>query len=380
MKTSRFIAGLSAAIIATSMTAAIPASAGQSNATGTATATVANYDLIDVVNAFKDAGFDASNVQNIRNFLILNAEFFDGNDYKEMIDTVNEIKTLYIDALAKRLFGKAPKDMTVADRYHLYDNLQPASRDAIKKRFEKLATKFAVKTEWSTVTVKSDVSSVDYALWYGTLDTSKAVRKADIEKTPAADLVKADASNAAKISKCDITLAGNKIVYKSGTKRAPKVTVTYKGTKLVKGRDYTLSYKNIEKDGKVQMGKVAITVNGTGNYSGKKTVYYYVVPDKAVLDSASGFTSKGASVYIKKDVYAVDSTVNPCSGGYQIQFCANKNFKTGLRTFATKSLNTTSLNFGSYINSSTPYVRVRAFLNIDGQRRYSAWSSVYELK
>ena len=94
MKTSRFIAGLSAAIIATSMTAAIPAAAGQSGAAATTATTVANYDLIDVVNAMKDAGFDAKNVQNVRNFLILNSEFFDGNDYQDMITAVNEVRIL----------------------------------------------------------------------------------------------------------------------------------------------------------------------------------------------------------------------------------------------------------------------------------------------
>ena len=71
MKTSRFIAGLSAAIIATSMSVAIPAAAGGPNANGTAATTVANYDLIDVVNAMKDAGFDAKNVQNVRNQVYL---------------------------------------------------------------------------------------------------------------------------------------------------------------------------------------------------------------------------------------------------------------------------------------------------------------------
>lgn len=373
MKTSRFIAGLSAALIATSMTAAIPASAGQSTATGTA-ATVADYDLIDVVNAFKDAGFDAANVQNVRNFLILNAEFFDGNDYKEIIDTVNEIKTLYINALALRLYGKAPKEMNQKDRYHLYDNLQPAARDAIKKRFEKLATKKAVKTEWGTQLVKSDVSSTEYALWYGTLDTTKAVRKADIEKIPAKDLVKESSSDAIKITKCEISLAGNKIAYKSGVKRAPKVTVIYGGKRLVKGRDYTLSYKNLEKDGKILMGKVAVTVNGKGDFTGKKTVYFYVVPETPTFTVSN--VSGAAYVNIEKDVYATDSKVNSNAGGYQIQFCNNKNFRTGLRTFVTSNLNTTKLNFGSTVKSGTWYVRVRGFIKVDGQRRYTAWTKV----
>lgn len=377
MKTSRFIAGLSAAIIAASMTAAIPASADQLVATGTGYTYNADYDLIDVVNAFSDAGFDAQNVLNLRNFLILNGEFFDGNDYKVMIDTAEEIKTLYIRPFSIDKLGKEPKDMTQKDRYFVYDLLQPASVDAIKKKFEKLGERFYVKTTWDTLTVKSDTGAKEYALWYGTLDVTKAVRKADYTKVSTSVVNKAASTANIKISTCEITLAGNKIAYQFGKKRAPKVTVTYQGQRLVKGRDYTLSFKDIDKDNYVQMGKVACVVTGKGDFTGKKTVYFYVVPEKPTFTTVANHILK-----ITPDNDALNEKINKnvANSAYQIQVCSNSSFKAPtLKTFVTKNLNVTTLNFNDLVKTGWN-VRVRSFIKIDGVRRYSAWSVVQNIK
>ena len=376
MKTSRFIAGLSAAIIATSMSVAIPAAAGGPNAGGTAATTVANYDLIDVVNAMKDAGFDAKNVQNVRNFLILNSEFFDGNDYQDMINAVNEIRILYFDAIAMRIFGKTPAQLTQAQRYHMYDNLQPAARDSIKKKFEKLGEKKFVKTEWSVQTVKTDTTSTDYALWYGTLDVTKAVRKADIQKNPNVEII--PTGTATKISKCTIKLAGTKLAFKAGVKRAPKVTITYNGKTLTKNKDYTLSYKNLDK-----IGKASIIIEGKGAFTGKKTVYFYIVPEQAKISQASksGDTVKFT---VAKDANLTNGN-NSCTGGYQIQFGSTKSFDSGkVRTFSTKNYDVANKGITFTNLTGVKYVRTRAFINVkkaDGatERHYGAWSTVKAL-
>jgi hypothetical protein len=377
MKTSRFIAGLSAAIIAASMTAAIPASADQNTVWNTGYSYNTDYDLIDVVNAFEDAGFDAQNVQNLRNFLILNGEFFDGNDYKYMIDTANEIKLLYIRPLSINKLGKEPKDMTQKDRYFVYDLLQPAAVDAIMKKFEKVAAQFNVTTKWDVLTVKTDATSKDYALWYGTLDVTKAVRKADYKQVSTNVVNKAASTANIKISTCEISLAGNKITYQAGKKRAPKVTVTYNGQRLVKGRDYTLSFKDIVNNNLVQMGKVGCVVTGKGDFTGKKTVYFYVVPEKPTFETLANHVVK-----ITPDTFAQNSDINKnvANSGYQVQVCSNNSFKAPtLYTFVTKNLNITTLNLGNYAQTGWN-VRVRSFIKIDGARRYSAWSVVKTIK
>lgn len=390
MKTSRFIAGLSAALIATSMTAAIPASAGGPTSGNTAASTtVANYDLIDVVNAFKDAGIDNENVKNIRNFLILNCEFFDGNDYAAIIKAVEEVRVLYIEPTAMRIFGRTPNKLSQADRYHIYDNLQPASRDAIKKKFEKVAEKLNVKTEWSTQTLKSDVSSTDYALWYGTLDVSKAVRKGDLQKNPTNDYLKESGGASTKISATKIELAGSKLTLKWSNgkvvRRAPKVKVTYNGKTLTKGKDYTLSYKNIDK-----FGKASIVVNGKGDFTGKKTVYFYIVPNKAVIDTAEklsggdvAFKVTKDSELFNKDLFDKLSDADKAKCGYQIQFSDTTYFKTAIRTFSTKNYSAggekTLIFSSATLGSANKYVRVRAFITVDGKRYYGAWSATKAL-
>ena len=76
----------------------------------------AEYTLIDVVEAVKNMGVNSINVQTIRNFLILNDEYFDLDDYVDFIDTINEIKDLYIRPFAYEQFNKTPDQLTEPER------------------------------------------------------------------------------------------------------------------------------------------------------------------------------------------------------------------------------------------------------------------------
>ena len=53
----------------------------------------------------------------------------------------------------------------------------------------------------------------------------------------------------------------------------PEVSVTWNGTQLTKGTDYTLAYTN-----HTNAGKATVTVTGTGNYTGKKTGNFTIAP------------------------------------------------------------------------------------------------------
>ncbi len=80
-------------------------------------------------------------------------------------------------------------------------------------------------------------------------------------------LVPANTSAASKIklSKCSISLSYKKDVY-TGNKKTPRVTVKYKGSKLKRGTDYTVTYKN-----NVNPGKARVIVKGKGKYTGTVT-------------------------------------------------------------------------------------------------------------
>ena len=92
------------------------------------------YTIIDVVNAAKDMGVNSINVQTIRNFLILNEDYFDSDDYADFIECINEIRDLYYAPLAASMFYKTPAQLTESERYDLKDSLTRAEGDIIRKK------------------------------------------------------------------------------------------------------------------------------------------------------------------------------------------------------------------------------------------------------
>ena len=89
----------------------------------------------------------------------------------------------------------------------------------------------------------------------------------------------AAAKTGGKISK--FTIMVSNAVY-TGKSLKPDVTITDGSYKLVKGTDYTLSYKNNK-----SIGKATITVKGKGDYSGSKKVTFKIVPKTPVLSAAT---------------------------------------------------------------------------------------------
>ena len=71
----------------------------------------------------------------------------------------------------------------------------------------------------------------------------------------------------------------------------PKPTVKVSGTKLKRGTDYTLSYKN-----NVQAGTAKLTIAGKGTYSGKRTVAFKI--------SAAANSAKAAKQSVSKTLKA----------------------------------------------------------------------------
>lgn len=80
----------------------------------------------------------------------------------------------------------------------------------------------------------------------------------------------------------------------SGSAITPNPKLTYGGTTLTKGVDYTLSYVN-----NLNAGTATITITGTGKYSGTKTLTFTITPqDVSNLDitiSKNGFDYDGTT-------------------------------------------------------------------------------------
>lgn len=72
------------------------------------------------------------------------------------------------------------------------------------------------------------------------------------------------------IGKCSIVKIANQKYKKRALK--PVVIIRNHGTKLKKGRDFTVSYRNNRK-----IGKATVTIKGKGKYTGTKKIYFRIV-------------------------------------------------------------------------------------------------------
>lgn len=78
------------------------------------------YTLIDVVQAVQRAGANSINAQTVRNFLTLNDEYFDSDDYADMIAVCEDIRENYTDPYAERVFGKTAIELTEDERNQMW--------------------------------------------------------------------------------------------------------------------------------------------------------------------------------------------------------------------------------------------------------------------
>ncbi len=198
--------------------------------------------------------------------------------------------------------------------------------------------------------------------------TAAAVQTAAADKFEL-PVVSAAAGNAAKISvsNAKITLRYASYTYK-GTAVTPddrngadEVTVKVNGTKLKKGTDYKLYYKDNRK-----AGIASIIVVGMGSYTGMATREFVVKPSTIAITTLE--TGKGNVVVNWDPVRDAE--------GYQILYSTD-------RTFANYHSTTVWASEGkNYVNlKNVPepgekyYIKMRAFVTKDG-KRYGNYSSL----
>ncbi len=129
-------------------------------------------------------------------------------------------------------------------------------------------------------------SNVSFSLDYG--DTSEQNKGGGVTLLQAyikdIDLTVSEKEEAPKqnISTLDYSKVSSR--YYSGKEIKPGVTIKDGNYKLVKGTDYTISYKN-----NTEVGKATITIKGKGDYTGTKTLSFNILPRKTTLKvSTSG--------------------------------------------------------------------------------------------
>ncbi|MDE5973982.1 MAG: S8 family serine peptidase, partial [Eubacterium sp.] len=154
----------------------------------------------------------------------------------------------------------------------------------------------------------------------------------------------------------------------NGKTQKPSVTVTdAKGNKLVKNKDFTLSYSN---NNSKNVGRYTVTVKMKGNYSGSKTYPYYInpKPTEFLASNKGGFkaVSKGFTLKWNKQ--------NSQTTGYQIQYATRSDFKNAA-TITIANPNTTSYTIKGRAANTRYYVRIRTYKKIGNGTFYSSWNS-----
>ena len=162
-----------------------------------------------------------------------------------------------------------------------------------------------------------------------------------------------------KITKCPIsnlifTYTG-KVQY-SGRKQYADLAVENGAVLLKKNQDYTVTYKNNK-----NVGKASIVVRGFGNYSGKKTLRFTIIPKKASLTVA-----KQSRSFVKLKFGDVKGI-----SGYTLYFAKDEDFTKGLQKFNTSkhSMILRGMDRGKFY-----YLRLRTFKIVNGERISSKFS------
>lgn len=106
----------------------------------------------DAVQAAKDAGVQAQNVQELQNFLEPNADYFTSDDYDYMISVLNDVRDTYVAPLAMELFGKTPAELTEDEKWQLGQHWSQEDRNAITGALVDLGNKYGVEVDVDKIT------------------------------------------------------------------------------------------------------------------------------------------------------------------------------------------------------------------------------------
>lgn len=150
-----------------------------------------------------------------------------------------------------------------------------------------------------------------------------------------------------------------------GKVKTPAVTVKdMQGSTLKKDTDYKVSYQS----GRKNVGKYAVKVTLTGNYSGTKTMYFAINPKSTTVTKLTP-GSKKMTVKWKKQ--ATQTT------GYEIQYSQSSKF-TKSKIATVKKNTATSTTIKKLSAKKKYYARIRTYktVKVNGKatKLYSSWS------
>ena len=142
----------------------------------------------------------------------------------------------------------------------------------------------------------------------------------------------------------------------------PNVTLKVGKVKLKKNRDYTLVYRN-----NLQIGKASVVIRGMGNFTGKKTITFKIVPQ----------TPKIQKLKKNKKSFVITYSSGKMVHGYRMEVSTAS-------SFAAKKTQKYILNGNRFeacgLKKGTYYICVKAYYSKKGKRYESGYTSKRKIK
>ena len=177
-----------------------------------------------------------------------------------------------------------------------------------------------------------------------------------------------DAKPAVKIAKIRKTTA-SALIY-NGKNRTNNVTVVdFNNKKLVKGKDFTVTYKNAKGNKIVTpkaVGKYNAVVIFKGDYSGMVTKKFNINPQGTTITKLTKNGKKQFTAKWKKKTVQVT--------GYQIRYSTQKNMKNAKMVTVAKK-GTTTRTIKQLKAKKKYWVQIRTYKTVNGVKYCSAWSA-----
>lgn len=151
----------------------------------------------------------------------------------------------------------------------------------------------------------------------------------------------------------------------TGKALKPAVRIVYGKITLKVGTDYTVKYSNNK-----NVGTAKATITFKGNYKGAKSATFKINP------KATNFTKLKA---LKKGFTATWKKQASQTTGYQIQYCTNKKFSSGVKTVTITSNKTLKKTIKKLAKKKKYFLRIRTYKKIKKVNYYSAWSKVWNV-
>lgn len=148
----------------------------------------------------------------------------------------------------------------------------------------------------------------------------------------------------------------------NGRARTAGVVIRNDSVKLKKDRDYTIAYQN-----NIQLGKASIVIRGLGNYKGKKTLHFTIVPPRPKI----------SKVTKKKKTFRLQISGNRIAKGYYVYVSTSETFAKK----KTQEYVTTGDRFGMRgLARGTYYIRIKCYSTQKGKIVTSGYSNVEKIK